>query len=228
MWAHAKRKFIKGGHPKRHLYGHLATFMLQRKLASQPGEPFVNFISEAHKCAAAGYPVGDHALHLPGPDPELDDGDTESDTEEDLEDFRELLTDWAETEDSFIELPHHFTPRERRLLHILCEELGLQHESVGEGEDRRMRVTRQHTTPAVAGELVAVNVSDISDVESRGEELAIEYPDSDSSLPHPPAIEFHPRYANNDSVDTPSVIAPNVTRRKRKLPSYLNDYDLTT
>ena len=54
------------------------------------------------------------------------------DTEDDIDDFRELLLDWAEAgEDSFIEFPLSFTDRERRLLHLLCEELDLYHESVG-------------------------------------------------------------------------------------------------
>ena len=180
MWAHAKRKFIKGGRPKQHLYGHLAAFMLQRKLNSEPGEPFVNFIGEAHKCAVAGYPVGDHALHLPGPDPDLDDSESDSDTEDDIGDFRELLLDWAEAgEDSFIEFPSSFTDRERRLLHLLCEELDLHHESVGEGSERRIIVKRRHTTPADAGVVVVANVSNISEESSSTSSLqqAIEYPE---------------------------------------------------
>ena len=86
------------------------------------------------------------------------------DTEDDIDDFRELLLDWAEAgEDSFIEFPLSFTDRERRLLHLLCEELDLHHESVGEGSERRIIVKRRHTTPADAGVVVVANVSNISE-----------------------------------------------------------------
>ena len=211
MWAHAKRKFIKGGRPKQHLYGHLAAFMLQRKLNSKPGEPFVNFIGEAHKCAVAGYLVGDHALHLPGPDPDLDDSESDSDTEDDIGDFRELLLDWAEAgEDSFIEFPSSFTDRERRLLHLLCEELNLHHESVGEGSERRI-VKRRHTTPADAGVVVVANVSNISEESSSTSSLqqAIEYPE--------PLSPYSPSHLLRHFLR----ILPSNFERLRVPPSYL-------
>jgi hypothetical protein len=232
MWAHAKRKFIKGGRPKRHLYGHLAAFMLQRKLNAEPGEPFVVFISEAHKCAAAGYPVGDHALHLPGPDPQLDDeSDSDSESDDgDIEDFRELLLDWAETtETESFTFPESFSPRKRRLLHILCEELALNHESVREGSNIKIIVTRRHTTPADAGVLVAANVSDVSNFTDSSDvsdaQLAIEFPESQSFSVFPDSVSLEP--------SSLPVIIPEVEvglsrfpKRQRKLPLYLQDCKL--
>lgn len=63
MWAHAKREFIRGGKPKKHIYGHLASFMLKRKLKAEPGEPFIHFLRLAHECKVAGYPEDFHHLH---------------------------------------------------------------------------------------------------------------------------------------------------------------------
>ena len=55
------------------MYGYLATFMLKRKLAGEPGKTFVDFIKMAHDCVEVGYPEGDHQLHIPEAHPELDD-----------------------------------------------------------------------------------------------------------------------------------------------------------
>ena len=85
--------------------------MLNSQLNSEPGEPFVNFIGEAHKCAVACYPVGEHALYLPGPDPEFDYSESESDTEDDIDDFRAHLLDWAR-QVRIHTLPSLFTDRE--------------------------------------------------------------------------------------------------------------------
>jgi hypothetical protein len=65
MWAHAKREFKRVGRKKTHMYGYLATFMLKRKLAAEPGNSFIGFVDLANECALRKLPVGDHHLNIP-------------------------------------------------------------------------------------------------------------------------------------------------------------------
>lgn len=67
--------------------------MLKRKLKSEPGEPFINFLCLAHECKVAGYPEDFHHLHLPGDgvyvaDESNMDDSSESDLDEDIDDMR--------------------------------------------------------------------------------------------------------------------------------------------
>ncbi len=131
------------------MYGYLAAFMLKRHLKTEPGEPFINFIRQAHECKDLGLPEGDHSLHFPGNDedsetPEVDAG---SGDEDDMDDLRELVNDWADGDEDTLQFPNYFGRDERRMLHQLCEELGYHHSSVGEGRDRRLVIYRS-TVPS--------------------------------------------------------------------------------
>jgi hypothetical protein len=72
------------------MYGYLATVMLKRQLAGEPGKTFADFIKMAHDCVKVGNTQGDHHLHIPEAHPELY-GSSGSELDNYTDDFRELL-----------------------------------------------------------------------------------------------------------------------------------------
>ena len=241
MWAHAKRELIRGGHRQRHMYGYLATFMLKRRLINETGEPFINFINRGHECVAAGFPEGNHSLHLPPNDPESDDENSSDNDEANLEDLRDLLNDWAEGDDPTLEFPDNFTRFERRMLHQLCEELGFHHASVNEGPTRRLVVSRTTVMPAPPEQS---SFEDTTREVSDQVELAIEYPipviDND---PAPQLAIEYPAPEELPTVTEPAadpaasaagakkrrplqLIENRTSKRTKKAPRHLADYDM--
>ncbi|XP_046647673.1 uncharacterized protein LOC124337679 [Daphnia pulicaria] len=214
MWAHAKRDFIKGGRPKRHMYGYLATFMLKRKLAGEPGKTFVDFIKMAHDCVEVGYPEGDHHLHIPEAHPELDDS-SGSEPDDDIDDFRELLMEWVGGEEDIFTFPDTFSLAERRQIHNICDQLKLVHKSTGEGDSRRLVVTRVPITPD--GVICVIpSVTPTSDFPDR----------SVNHSPTAPVLAIEYPQADDRHVPPPTNIEPRASKRQKKLPTHLAIYQL--
>lgn len=147
MWAHAKRDFIRGGRNKKNMYGYLATFMLQRKLAQDP-YPFISFIRRANEVCNNNFPEGNHSLNLPGTEDCMEDILEESSDLEDIpRDLEELVEDFRQsTESSFMEFPASLTSQEKRVVYSSAQAAGLHHLSVGTGFNRRVRIRRSLAT----------------------------------------------------------------------------------
>jgi hypothetical protein len=196
------------------MYGYLATFMLKRKLAGVPGKTFVDFIKMAHDCVEVGYPEGDHHLHIPETHPELDDS-SGSEPDDDIDDFRELLMEWVGGEEDIFTFPDTFSLAERRQIPNICDQLKLVHKSTGEGDSRRLVVTRVPITPD--GVICVIpSVTPTSDIPDR-------------SVNHSPtapveAIEYP--QANDRHVPPPTNIEPRASKRQKKLPTHLAIYQL--
>jgi hypothetical protein len=198
MWVHAKREFKRGGRKKTHMYGYLATFMLKRKLAAEPGNSFIGFVDLANECALRKLPVGDHHLNIPAGEgtyiPEKDiESSSEDEFDEELCDMRDLVQDWVEGEESEFEFPSTFSRNERRMIHLLCHKNGLNfHESIGEGSDRRLVIRR-------------VTVSSAPSSPAINQPLPIEYP-----VPEELPVSLPP---------------PKRSKRERFLPYWANDFN---
>lgn len=64
-WAHVKRELIHGGTKKSLLIAYLATFMLRRRLKSEP-DSLVALIQMANECAISFHLDDNHSLPIPG------------------------------------------------------------------------------------------------------------------------------------------------------------------
>ncbi|MBN3311638.1 SMBP2 protein, partial [Atractosteus spatula] len=88
------------------------------------------------------------------------DGDSSTPVEEEqkrksYENLREKILEFLrDTEKASLDFPPSLTSHDRLLVHQISEELGLKHESTGEGKERHITVTRagtQHTQAEAAG-----------------------------------------------------------------------------
>jgi hypothetical protein len=186
----------------------------KRKLAGEPGKTFVDFIKMAYECVEVGYPEGVHHLHIPEAHPELDDS-SGSEPNDDIDDFRELLMEWVGGEEDTFTFPDTFSLAKGRQIYNICVQLKLVHKSTGEGDSRRLVVTRVPITPdGVIWVIPSVTpTSDIPDRSVKNSQtasvLAIEYPQADDRRVPPP---------NN--------IEPIASKRQKKLPAHLAIYQL--
>ncbi|NWR80165.1 SMBP2 protein, partial [Centropus unirufus] len=78
-----------------------------------------------------------------------DPGRGSTETSGDAERFRAMLVAFLESSEPQLDFPPSLSSHERLLVHLMAEELGLQHVSTGEGRLRRLRVRRKE--PAEPG-----------------------------------------------------------------------------
>lgn len=53
------------------------------------------------------------------------------------------MEEWASGDENFLEFPESYTAAKRRNIHMICEELNLDHSSIGEEDDRRLAVRKK-------------------------------------------------------------------------------------
>ncbi len=96
--------------------------------------------------------------------------------------------EWVGGEEDIFTFPDTFSLAERRQIHNICDQLKLVHKSTGEGDSRRLVVTRVPITPD--GVICVIpSVTPTSDFPDRSVNhsptapvLAIEYPQADDRL----------------------------------------------
>jgi hypothetical protein len=222
MWAHAKRDFIRGGRRKSHMYGYLATFMLQRKLRDDPS-PFVSFFQLANRAVKEGLMEGNHHLFFDDPwlppaprrrgvpnnleDPEEveeSDSDPEDDEAEDRGEVRDIINDFAHSMDEELEFPPTLNPRDLSLVQEEAEASGFGTYTVGELADLRIVIRRVPTAEHQDHQPSSASDSSLSSLDSS-------FSSSSNGEQRPdeqPAIEMPPPRA----------------KRVCSTPVYLRDY----
>ena len=104
---------------------------------------------------------------------------------------------------------------ERRQIHNICDQLKLVHKSTGEGDSRRLVVTRVPITPD--GVICVIpSVTPTSDIPDR----------SVNHSPTAPVLDIEYPQSDDRHVPPPTNIEPRARKRQKKLPTHLAIYQL--